>query len=696
MPTPSGFPTSQDLINAQKDVEHLGRVVNSEDAQGNYIASSTNRTGGTNKTLDALQAEYQSAIQSAGGVPLGTWSAGITINAYNEYMVYNGIPYKPAPSTPLPYTTQGSDPTVAPDVGLVVPFAEVQASDLVTVREDLLGPGTQLYMGDDGESVKVGDTIPEGTTHLRYNDSLLALWSAVSVGGSVDSISPNDFTGYNVTLSATVYEFVDLKVLAQRRVGNPAGFGAVAGVNSTTQIQKCIDELGFIKLTHESSPWVWGSITTTRQTAFLTNGETVNVQTFDDSTYNPFVSIAHDSSYWSELIKIDSNGTSKIPVQVNGGVANVECHVRFENLNADAGAKNYTGGLVGFNAPNLTFSVVGRNVSNTGHPNESIPRVVSIQDGATTFTAGLIKGIDCEGSTFLVNNAVGSVDKLETKNCGDNGVYAGGSSDVHVSSMLYQGSEEAVVSIANSSVKIDTLTVTGQGGYCVNAADNKSIDIGILIVGFDSDGGSPAGIARTRTSNTAAGPIRIGTIMGEMAGERLFAFDTGTLSNFVISDMDFNFHYDASRITGLAFFARFEACREIHIGRMNLNIVSDYFSSVKIFELKGLDNLVNYSDFNNLFVKFTTPDGSPEPFGNFRGYLANEFLIGRNGLGWRTSIGPFVREADDAWCDGIITGDVPTSGYWYAGTDLALRERTVSPFRARCTVSGTPGTWVKY
>lgn len=203
MPTPSGFPTSQDLINAQKDVEHLGRVVNSEDAQGNPIASSTNRTGGTNKTLDALQTEYQSAIQAAGGVPLGTWSSGITYNAYNEYLVYNGIPYKPAPTTPLPYTTQGSDPTVAPDAGNVVPFAEVQASDLVTVREDLLGPGTQLYMGDDGESVKVGDTVPAGTTHLRVevggNPTLVAMSPVAS--GSVTVLGDTGATIGGVSIS---------------------------------------------------------------------------------------------------------------------------------------------------------------------------------------------------------------------------------------------------------------------------------------------------------------------------------------------------------------------------------------------------------------------------------------------------------------------------------------------------------------
>lgn len=243
MPTPSGFPTSQDLINAQKDVEHLGRVVNSEDTQGNPLASSTNRTGGVNKTLDALQTEYQSAIQAAGGVPLGTWSSGTTYNAYNEYLVYNGIPYKPAASTTLPYTTQGADPTASPDAGLVVPFAEVQASDLVTVREDLLGPDTQLFMGDDGDTVKVGDTVPAGTTHLR-----------VEIGGSPALVVMLPVaTGSVTTLSATGATIGGVSVFlvdanrykSWRGAGDIRGWGA--STESTPQknreaIQSAMDE----------------------------------------------------------------------------------------------------------------------------------------------------------------------------------------------------------------------------------------------------------------------------------------------------------------------------------------------------------------------------------------------------------------------------------------------------------------------
>ena len=55
MSTPGGLVDKQELIDAQLDTAHLGRVVNSKDASGAPISTSTNRTGGVNKTLDALE-----------------------------------------------------------------------------------------------------------------------------------------------------------------------------------------------------------------------------------------------------------------------------------------------------------------------------------------------------------------------------------------------------------------------------------------------------------------------------------------------------------------------------------------------------------------------------------------------------------------------------------------------------------------
>ena len=161
MSTPGGLVDKQELIDAQLDTAHLGRVVNSKDASGAPINTSTNRTGGVNKTLDALEAEYQGdidnfvqvsdqliidktsefdeAIQGAGGIPLGTWTAGVTtFTKYNEYAVYNGIPYKPRTAATLPYVAQGADPTVAPDDANVQPYQEITEAQVVVLVEETI------------------------------------------------------------------------------------------------------------------------------------------------------------------------------------------------------------------------------------------------------------------------------------------------------------------------------------------------------------------------------------------------------------------------------------------------------------------------------------------------------------------------------------------------------------------------------
>lgn len=64
MSTPGGLVDKQELLDAQLDTAHLGRVVNSKDASGAPISTSTNRTGGVNKTLDALEGVYQGQIDT--------------------------------------------------------------------------------------------------------------------------------------------------------------------------------------------------------------------------------------------------------------------------------------------------------------------------------------------------------------------------------------------------------------------------------------------------------------------------------------------------------------------------------------------------------------------------------------------------------------------------------------------------------
>lgn len=173
MPTSGGLVTKQELIDAQLDTAHLGRVVNSKDVSGNPISTSTNRTGGANKTLDALQEEYQSAIQSAGGVSLGTWTSGVTtFNEYNEYAVFNGIPYKPKASTGLPYVAQGADPTVAPDDAFVQPYVEVD-NDSIKEAHGVYGSYAAEVISDIDLGKTVGWSGVEDTVTVQEGQ----LWS---------------------------------------------------------------------------------------------------------------------------------------------------------------------------------------------------------------------------------------------------------------------------------------------------------------------------------------------------------------------------------------------------------------------------------------------------------------------------------------------------------------------------------------
>ncbi|AUR94638.1 hypothetical protein NVP1196O_85 [Vibrio phage 1.196.O._10N.286.54.E12] len=140
MATPGGLVDKQELIDAQLDTAHLGRVVNSKDASGAPISTSTNRTGGVNKTLDALEGEYQSdidnfvqvsgqvivdktaefdasiankeaeadaAIDSYRLLSKGPYAAGIELEDKFQYITYNGESYF---ATNPPYTTTATTP----------------------------------------------------------------------------------------------------------------------------------------------------------------------------------------------------------------------------------------------------------------------------------------------------------------------------------------------------------------------------------------------------------------------------------------------------------------------------------------------------------------------------------------------------------------------------------------------------------
>ncbi len=114
-PVPSDHPAD-----ARDNFKRIDEVVNLQAPQTNPT-----RTGKRLNTLFGIESNY-----IASPINGGVWASGITFTAYNQYMAFNGVSYKPSFSTPLPYETQGSDPTVSSDSNFVEPFSEINSTNI--------------------------------------------------------------------------------------------------------------------------------------------------------------------------------------------------------------------------------------------------------------------------------------------------------------------------------------------------------------------------------------------------------------------------------------------------------------------------------------------------------------------------------------------------------------------------------------
>jgi hypothetical protein len=515
------------------------------------------------------------------------------------------------------------------------------------------------------------------------------LWDVVTGTGSAN--------GFNIV----AHDTLDISLVLRDKTGEIDKYGAVANTDVTDVVQHVADLLGLVSFPANtaSTPYIIKDISTTIPTVFIPkSGKSFIKMGTPSFVSSSMVSLNNNSCFWDWGLKVNGDGQSRSAIFVSDGSNNCEVNIDATNINADdiSDTNNAFPAALNVGAvDNLTFSARGRDFQNTGHSNESVPRVVTLRGDATNFEARFIKSESVDGSTILSATSTGTIDLLDVDRCGDNGLYAGGG-EIYIGDFIYRGNQEALVVLGGADIRIGTMYVIGEGSYAVNLQDHKAVEIGNLIIDFDDQGNSISGLMRTRNGNVKAGTLRIGSVMGAIAGSRLIAFDTGILETLSIDNIDVEFHYDPAKVTNPSLWANFAACEEVHIGRMNIKVITPTLTSSLTLELKGLGNLTRASYLENLTVDYYKATGGRDTLGFFRGDLAVEHMRGRAGNSWRTSIGPFVKEVSDDWVDGIASGAAPTAGYWYKGTDLVIGSQTLAPFRARCTVSGSPGTWVTY
>lgn len=91
-------------------------VTSDQDTYNPYDGGSPKlTTEGIAKEADSRVAE---AVRKAGYMPQGDWAAGVEYTDYNQVYYFNKVAYK---ALAIPYTAQGNDPTVAPDLTNVSP-----------------------------------------------------------------------------------------------------------------------------------------------------------------------------------------------------------------------------------------------------------------------------------------------------------------------------------------------------------------------------------------------------------------------------------------------------------------------------------------------------------------------------------------------------------------------------------------------
>ena len=413
------------------------------------------------------------------------------------------------------------------------------------------------------------------------------------------------------------------------------------------------------------------------------------------STYANIVRISKDNGFFT--LNIDANKAACMPVRVTGN-GNKFTAISITGLYAPSSSGTGVIGVQFQGSNNVVDSIVGSDCVNTGNTNASMPQLFMFFDGSKNNYIGSVYTTGCCSILNSAQDIEVTVGRMYLVDCQDNGIYGGGR--IHVDYFHYDGSEEAIAGSSLADITITYAEIGGEGLGAVSYADMTRMSIDHLRIFRGADGDTPKSVVNARTGVTTAGVLSIGRLTGEIEGVRLFSCDKGTLNQFILGTCDILFVYNASRMD--ARIADLRNVGSFRIGDMNVRFwdKSNALASTTLnvpFEFPASPSAP--STLNSLnFIGLMVDQATPQPNVTFQGRnLRNSNVYVRHGL-WQTNIGPYLREMTYSLGYNGDNGiqQAPTTGYWRKGEDFALINATAVPFRIRCTVSGTPGTFVAY
>jgi hypothetical protein len=475
-------------------------------------------------------------------------------------------------------------------------------------------------------------------------------------------------------------------------VVNVKSYGAVGdGVTDDTAAIQAASDAG-AAVFFPNGTYLVSNFATTRQSVFFGNGPASVIKLAPGT--GAAVTLAHDASEIGSL-HFDGNSASRTAVRVTAD----RCITRFtaEGITSDLGAAVDTSALI-VEGDDCTFSVDAWDSANTGNANGSSPRVVTIQTTATRYFGECVRGVDVHGAVVIGSaTGPGYIETIDCVAAADNGLYMLGG-EIVVGTIRYRGNDEPLV-CAGGSTTVGLLDVRGATNACVNIENATSVSVGHLQVRTDGTA-SPSSLLRTRNGNTASGNVAIWSCDAEIRPATMMLVTTGTVEKLTLRNARIVASFDPTvPSVSRSQWWNWTNVLEFDVRNVAVQIVdtTDALTSSDFFFFYAPEiTLERMSYWMDNTILVTESDLTTVSDAGFRAWYLAQALVTVNNVVWRADIGPYV--VQNTVEGGILnsTSTTPTVGTWRVGTDLILRNATVAPFRTRCTVSGTPGTWVPY
>lgn len=401
-------------------------------------------------------------------------------------------------------------------------------------------------------------------------------------------------------------------------------------------------------------------------------------------------------------VHFDADNTSRSCVALNAD--RCEAHITVEKVNADAGTPAFPSGVEVNSADDIRISVNGDTFINTGAANASLPRAITIQGTSDRWhvdfgkmkdgTAGLVVGSDV---------GKGTADFLQLEDMADNGVYELGSDGTVVATMEYRGDEEATVNLGNLTV--GHIITRGDCTAVIGLDNAESTYFGLIEIDPDGANG-PGSLIRTRSGNTNSGNCKIDGVKGRFTGSTLLQFTTGTVDNVSIQNVDLEWVYDAAVSGVTSSWGNFSGLKGYDFRNWNIRIIDkNNVLTTENFDMVGpTTNLVRNSVWDSIYVSIYDADEFTKSSASFRCFNLAQALVFTNNVVWAMNVGPYAREITLGQPNSTnVNPTVLGAGTFRLGEDLILRDATgdlrdaAGPsLRTRCTLPGTPGTWIDY